>query len=148
MRPKARAALHCCLILFFALGLIAQDAPKVSCPDSIRVVDPQLAKPLQGWKVSVGNIPHRLSRVTFYDGPVEAQTSLVPDHETGARKTKTAVWLLNAKSERAYWLGCSYSGTSLSLARALPSGLTECRVTYDTAAQIEGMPVIKAISCK
>ena len=72
MRPEARAALHCCLILFFALGLIAQDAPKVSCPDSIRVVDPQLAKPLQGWKVSVGNIPHRLSRVTFYDGPVEA----------------------------------------------------------------------------
>lgn len=148
MRPEARAALHCCLSLFFGLGLMAQDAAKVSCPDSIQVVNPQLAKPLQGWKVSVRNIPHRLSRVTFYDGPVEEQASLAPDRETGTRKSKTAVWLLNAKSERAYWMGCSYSGTSLSLARALPSGLTECRVTYDSTAQIEGVPVIKAISCK
>ena len=43
---------------------------------------------------------------------------------------------------------CRYSGTTLTLARALPKGLAQCSVTYKNGEQIDGLPVIENISCK
>jgi hypothetical protein len=58
------------------------------------------------------------------------------------------MWQLDAKSERGYWIACRYSGTSMTLTRPLPKGLTQCTVTYNSKEQIDGVPVIEGISCK
>lgn len=121
---------------------------KIVCPNSIQVTDPKLVTPVEGWKAIAEKMAHQLSGVTFYDGPVEENASLVPDRSTKMQKTQTATWLLDAKSEREYWLTCRYSGTAMTLARPLPKGLTQCTVTYNSGEQIDGMPVIEGISCK
>jgi len=136
-----------CLVFFFSLRLSAGEPQKVGCPDQVQVVDAQLAKPIEGWNTTLDTTPHRLTSVTFFDGTPEEQASLVPDRESHTRTSKTAVWLLKGKPERAYWLGCYYSGTSLILSRALPSGLTECTITYSSSEKIEGRAAIKTISC-
>ena len=85
--------------------------------------------------------------MTFFDGPVQENASLVPDKETRVGKTRTAKWILQPKPERPYWFACYYSGTSLALSRALPPGLKQCTVTYNASVEIDGMPVIKSLSC-
>jgi hypothetical protein len=148
MRIHTNTAWLGCATILLCLPLAAQEAPKISCPESVPLASPQLAKPLEGWSVFFDSAPHRLSRVTFFDGPVEEQASLVPDEETKLAKTRTAKWLLQPKPARPYWLACYYSGTSLALTRPLPAGLKECDVTYNGSAGIDGMPEIKSISCK
>jgi hypothetical protein len=148
MRIPAKAVWLACAALFLCLPLVAQEAAKIDCPDSVSLARPQLAKPIEGWNVFVDTAPHRLSRVTFFDGPVEESASLVPDEDTRLGKTRTAKWLLQPKPERPYWLACYYSGTSLALSRALPAGLKECDVTSNTSVEIDWMPEIKSISCK
>ena len=148
MRIRAKAMWLGGAALSLCLSLSAQDASKVMCPPSVPLTDPQLASPVEGWNVFLDAAPHRLSRVTFFDGPVEEHASLVPDKETRLRKTRTATWLLQPKPNRPYWLACYYSGSSLALSRALPSGLKTCTVIYSTSVEIDGMPEIKSISCK
>jgi hypothetical protein len=141
-----------CATFSFCLHLSAQDVaqetvPKIDCPATITLTDPQLAKPIAGWDIFFDTAPHRLSRVTFFDGPIAESASLVPDQEPRVGKTITAKWILQPKPERPYWLACYYSGTSLALSRSLPSGPKECAVTYDTSVEIDGMPEIKSLSC-
>ena len=121
---------------------------KIACPASIQVNDPHLITPIEGWKAIEQKAPHQLSGITFYDGPVEEDASLVPDSNTKTPKTRTALWRFDPKAERGYWLACRYSGTTLSLARSLPKGLRQCAVTYNDREQIEGMPVVESISCQ
>jgi hypothetical protein len=148
MQIPAKTAWLGSVALMICLRFGAQEAPKISCPDTVPLASPQLAKPIEGWKVFFDTTPHRLSRVTFFDGPVEDSASLVPDEDTRLGKTRTAKWLFQPKPERPYWLACYYSRTSLALSRALPEGLKECDVTYNPSVEIDGMPEIKSISCK
>jgi hypothetical protein len=148
MRIPAKTVWLACAALLLCLRLVAQEAPKISCPDTVSLASPQLANPIEGWNVFVDATPHRLSRVTFFDGPVAESASLVPDEDTRLGKNRTAKWLLQPKPERPYWFACYYSGTSLALSRALPAGLKECDLTYNTSVEIDGMPEIKSISCK
>jgi hypothetical protein len=134
--------------LFVSFQLAAQDAPKIDCPKSVPLVDPQLTKPIDGWKVVFEPSPHYLSHVTFFDGPVEENASLLPDEETSHGKTRTARWLFQPGPERPYWLACYYSGTSLALSRSLSAELKECTVTYNAAIEIDGVPEIKSFSCR
>jgi hypothetical protein len=135
------------------LTLAAQEAPKPLCPATVQLTEPKLAMPVAGWNVTFDTAPHRLSRVTLFDGPVEENASLVPDRvvpekETTSGKTRTAKWLLQPKPERPYWLACYYSGSSLALSRALPAGLKMCSVTYSLTVEIDGMPEIQSLSCR
>jgi len=144
-----RSSVLCCCLLILLLWLpAALGTEKIACPESVQVAEPRLATPVEGWKAIVEKAVHQLSGVTFYDGPVEEGASLVPDRDTKAQKTRTALWQFDAKSRRGYWIACRYSGTSLTLARALPKGLAQCSVTYKSGEQIDGLPVIEAISCK
>ena len=152
MTMRAQTLWLACAALSRCMRLPAQDVPKegaakISCPDTIALTDPRLTKPIAGWEIFFDTTPHRLSRMTFFDGPIAESASLVPDQEPRVGKTITAKWFLQLKPERPYWLACYYSGTSLALSRALPAGLKECDVTYDTSVEIEGMPEIKSLSC-
>jgi hypothetical protein len=119
--------------IFMGSYTSAQDKPTVSCPKSVSVADPQLTQPMAGWEVFFDPVPHSLSHVTFFDGPVAENASLAPDSESRSGKTRTAKWVLKAQPERRYWLACYYSATSLALSRALPAGLKACTVKYNSA---------------
>ena len=71
MRIPTKAVWFGCSALLLCLPLVAQEAPKISCPETVSLAKPQLSKPMEGWKEFVDTAPHRLSRVTFFDGPVE-----------------------------------------------------------------------------
>jgi len=148
MRSLSSVVWICSTTALLCLAVTAQEPSKISCPDSVSVSDPQLAQPITGWRAMVDKAPHRLSRVAFFDGPVEQNASLAPNKETQAGKIHTATWLLQPTAERTYWLACYYSRTSLMMTRALPPGLKECTVTYDRSVEIDGMPSIKSLSCK
>jgi hypothetical protein len=140
--------LPCCFLILLLWLPAALATEKIACPESVQVTEPRLATPVEGWKAIVEKAVHQLSGVTFYDGPVEEGASLVPDRDTKTQKTRTAQWQFDAKSQRGYWIACRYSGTSLTLARALPKSLAQCSVTYKNGEQIDGLPVTENISCK
>jgi hypothetical protein len=136
-----------CAALALCLPLAAQNISRVNCPGIVSLATPQLAKPIPGWSVVLDTAPHRLSRVTFFEGPLQENASLVPDKQTSLGKTKTAIWTLQPKPEHPYFLACYYSGTSLGLSRPMPPGLKECKISYNTSVEIDGMPVITSLLC-
>jgi hypothetical protein len=148
MRTVAvKVGLLCSMLLLSSL-LFAQEALPVQCPKSVSLTDPQLTQPIAGWEMFFDPVPHSLSRVTFFDGPVAENASLAPDSENRSGKARTAKWVLRPGSQRHYWLACYYSATSLALSRALPAGLKACSVTYNTSVEVDGMPEIKSLSCE
>ncbi len=92
--------------------------------------------------------PHQLAALTFYDGPPQEKASLVYDDITKAAGKQFAKWTFAPHPERAIWITCSYSGTSILLARALTPGISSCTVTYDARQQIAGTPLIEKIVCQ
>jgi len=91
--------------------------------------------------------PNLLASVTLFDGPPQELASLVPD-ETKVKGRVLASWQLTPNPGRQYWLACGYSGTRITLARALPKDLRTCSVTYDPAVTLDGLPSIERIACK
>lgn len=137
----------CLFVLLFWLPA-AMGVEKIACPGSIQVSEPRLVAPMAGWTAINDKIGHQLSSISFYDGPVEEGASLVPDRNVKTPKIRSATWQLDPKNGRGYWLACHYSGTTLTLGRALPKGLVRCAVTYNEQEHIEGMPVVENISCQ
>jgi hypothetical protein len=84
MTKRAQTLWLACAALSLCLRLPAQDVPKqdaakLSCPATVTLTNPQLTKPIAGWEIFFDTAPHRLSRITFFDGPVAESASLVPD---------------------------------------------------------------------
>lgn len=92
--------------------------------------------------------PHNLSGITFFDGPPTDKASLVYDRITHGKTEQVATWTFAAQKDRPIWLVCSYAGTSIQLAKTLPTTITVCTVTYNPQETISGQPVIKKIACK
>ena len=62
--------------------------------------------------------PHQLAGLTFYDGPPQEKASLVYDNITKAAGKQVAKWTFAPQQQRAIWIACSYSGTSILLTKA------------------------------
>jgi len=133
-----------CTVLFSACGAAAQAA---SCPDAIDVQQ-QLTTPVAGWTTTLDDTPHQLSGITFYDGPPKEEASLVYDQITRAARKETAIWRFAPGSDRQTWMACSYSGTAIVLARALPPKTVSCSVTYNRQQFVAGLPLIESVVCK
>jgi hypothetical protein len=118
-----------------------------SCPATI-TVNQQLAKPVTGWKAGEDNMPHRLASVTFFDGPPEENASLVYDKLTRTAGKQIGTWRFGKNNKRTQWLSCGYAGTSITLSKSLPAGITSCSVTYDLGRQVSGRWLIERIDCK
>jgi len=86
--------------------------------------------------------------VTFFDGPPDDQASLVYDDFAKEKDSSIATWQL-PRNPRGYWIKCSYSNTTLELARSLPEATASCQVTYSRAATSgQGLPLIERIACQ
>lgn len=85
---------------------------------------------------------HPLNGVQVYAGHPRDMASLVPDEDkplsNGARES---VWRLTGN----HWVGCSYPGASLVLARPLPASATECRASYRVT---RGVVRVTAFACR
>jgi hypothetical protein len=114
------------------------------CPNTIRVEPQKLATPVMGWSV-VAKAPgqHALKAIMFYDGEPKGGASLVPDRGTKLQQT----WDLLAQ-DRVYWMTCQYTGTTVVLARALPTAVRECTLTFAPNLSVEGSPVVQKLNCK
>jgi hypothetical protein len=119
----------------------------VECPATIDVRQ-QLTTLVQGWTSSEDDVPHRLARITFYDGTPEERASLIPDASHKAGDRETTVWRFMWQTDRRIWLSCSYGSTTIALARALPAGTRACSVVYNLRQRVDGLPVIERISCE
>lgn len=100
------------------------------------------------WGVPQGDSSARLVGVTFYDGAPKEGASLVPDSTTAVGNSDTAVWLLSASHGRESWLSCRYEGTNVVLSRPLASTIHRAEATYDSRAQIDGLPAILGLVLK
>jgi len=134
-------------LLLLQLVSFASAADTVGCPATISARQ-QLAAPQAGWTATEDDTPHSLAGLTFYDGPPSDKASLVYDRITHGKTEQVATWTFAAQKQRPIWLACSYARTSIQLTKALPTTITTCTVTYDPQQTIDGMPVIKKISCK
>ena len=139
-------------MLLFAISTVlcsatyAASAP-VSCPDTIDV-NQHLAGSVEGWTTILDDTPHRLAGITFYDGPPKDRASLVYDQRTKAGGNEIAKWQFISAGDRRIWLACSYAGTAIVLAKALPAETSTCSVTYNPRQLIAGLQVIEKIDCK
>lgn len=87
---------------------------------------------------------HYFENAGIYSGHPREQASLVPDEQVGAKKL-TARWSLPPNSQHAYWLGCSYRGTTVMAVRQLDSHYRSCSIEY---AKRRGSGLeIKQIQC-
>jgi len=127
------------VFLFAMLPLTAED---IRCPDRISTTQ-SLAGAIAGWTAEDGATPTILASVTFFDGPPKQLASLVPDES----HSQSATWQL-VSNHGQYWLACGYSGTRITLARALPAGTKTCTVTYDPKQTVDGLASIERITCK
>lgn len=132
-------------VLFFCLSALA--AEPAACPATVNVHE-QLTAPVAGWSATNDDAPHQLAGLTFYDGPPQEKASLVYDDITRAAGKQIAKWTFAPQRQRAIWIACSYSGTSVVLAKAMPATVSSCVVTYDARQQVAGLPVIEKIACK
>jgi hypothetical protein len=117
------------------------------CPERISTRQ-QLAAPVAEWDSWIDDMPQRLASVTFYEGAPEERASLVYDKTAKAGGKQTSTWNFAPQGDRRIWLACSYSGTAVTLKKALPAGTRVCTVTSSLKEQIAGMPAIEKIVCK
>jgi hypothetical protein len=125
----------------------ASDSGAVGCPDRIDVRQ-ELTGSVEGWTAILDDTPHRLAGITFYDGPPKDNASLVYDQRTKAAEKEIAKWQFLPARDRQIWLACSYAGTAIVLAKALPAKTSTCSVTYNPRQLIAGFQVIEKIDCK
>jgi hypothetical protein len=111
--------------LFLAAGPAA--AADFACPAVLVLHPTQKADVPDGWAVREQGETHWLDGASVFDGPPEEQADLVPDNENAA--PSAAVWTLDPKSERGYWLACRYEGTETTLAAKVPTGAKKCAVS-------------------
>ena len=138
-RTLLASALSLAALPAFAAGTL--------CPESVDVKQSGAA-PAPGWAVTYATTPNRLEMVTFYDGPLKDEASLVYDDLAKGKDSSIATWRF-PQNPRGYWVKCSYGGTTLELSKALPATLASCRVTYARdASSSQGMPAIRQIVCQ
>jgi hypothetical protein len=122
-------------------------AASTFCPETIKVQQSATA-PAAEWSVSYSKAPVKLEMVSLYSGPPKEGVALGYDALVNTMAESTLSWLL-PKNSRAYWIKCSYRGTTLELAKELPRTLTSCLVSYaPESGPGSRQPQIKAVACK
>lgn len=122
-------------------------AENLRCPDSIVVLENAKELP-EGWFAHADEVPHRLTRVGFFDGNPKERAELAPEKETRKKGKRYALWRFDAGTEQNIWISCSYGRTAMTLVQPLKKPYTRCTVISDTAVTIDGQPSVVSIECK
>lgn len=115
-----------------------------ACPDPI-VVDQSLVGDVSGWQAfgfirdgiraldpgaPARSSNHRPSSIDIFAGPPVELRAIAPDAPR-PRSTLAIRWTLPPQTGRPFWMVCRYSGTYLTLGRALPPGVTSCEARLE-----------------
>jgi hypothetical protein len=120
---------------------------QTTCPASI-AVEQKAAAPGPDWAVSYAPFKSEIAGVTIFEGPPAEQASLAPDDEKKTKDALVQTWKL-PKSDRGYWLQCSYANTTAQISRRMPAGVTRCDVGYERDVRFrDGGNVVKSVNCK
>jgi hypothetical protein len=139
---------HWLLLIGLGVSLAAPCGAQTNvCPNTISVHQ-DLAQSIPGWQVFPDDAPVQLAGVTFYDGPPTERASLVYNQEIRRAGKLVTTWHFAPERDRQIWMGCSYSGTVITVARGLSNEIKECSVSYDPQVQIDGSAQILKIDCR
>jgi len=116
-----------------------------SLPSVLRV-EQQVVNPPEGWIVQRKSLPHRVTRITVFDGRPEQKVSL-RYHRMDSKEGRTiAIWKLDpAGSPEGYWISAHFASTDAVLSRPLPRGITRLRTISNPNQRIEGFEVIERV---
>lgn len=107
------------------------------------VTEQSIIGPSKDWRAfQKKDRPNSLHRMSLYDGPPEQMAALKPDN---GDENAPPVWTLGRlPTGRQHWIVCHYDDTSVTLARALPESVRQCRVTFKKAPYRE----IESLICQ
>ena len=136
-----------CLRSCFCAGLVAMPSPAADfvCPASLSVSQTATRVPL-GWEAISSAEPLSLERVALYLGNPKEGGVLVPDKTDKQGGVERLTWTFARRPSDEFWLGCSYTGTTVILAQKLKRDVSQCVVQYDLLPSGSRLRV-KAISC-
>ena len=134
------------LLLSVAVLSATPSASLADCPSTLSV-EQRAVEPPAGWSATDDGSPHRLTGVTFFDGPPAERASLVYGEEASAEKEWTGIWNFEP-NPRGYWIACAYSGTSVVLSRRLPAEVKVCRVRYEQEGREGPVGSLQNIDCR
>lgn len=135
------------IFLFFAV--LAQKQPKsdfelFKLPDPVTVKQ-EIASIPAGWQPGIDTSIHRLTRITVFAGRPSAKASLIPDNDEQPGEDTCAIWTFGPKNADTIWIECAFSGTDITLSRAMPLTCREIRVYYSTKNRIDGYLEIRKV---
>ena len=110
------------------------------CPTELRTRQ-ELDQPAGSWERRTSGGRHILQTVIFYEGHPSKMASLVYDDGRKEKGKEVLVWHLPKETE--HWIECSYSFTTVALARPLPAGTGVCEVAYE-----QGYRAVSALRCR
>jgi len=102
----------------------------LTCPQSLSVTQTAANVP-SGWEATSGSEPASLQRVAFYIGSPKDRGTIVPDKTDKQNNEERVTWNFVRGPGDEFWLGCSYTGTTVVLAQKLSAGVSQCVVHYD-----------------
>lgn len=101
----------------------------IECPRTISET-PSLRDVPDDWEGVVQTGQRPLEQIGLYLGHPQKKGSLVPDDETKTRKEESVTWKIVRAPQDEYWVGCTYYGTSVILARKLDEHVSRCVARY------------------
>jgi hypothetical protein len=138
-----RGTLAVVALVAFPIGPVASTL----CPETINVHQTGSGLPA-GWSVSYSKSPVQLEIVSLYIGPPKDGVPLGFDAMVNTMDGSVVNWQI-PKDSRAYWIKCSYNGTTLELSKELPRTLSTCVVSLDRqTGTASAQQHIKALACK
>jgi hypothetical protein len=105
-------------------------AAEIHCPSSIKET-PSVSKKDEQWVVVASSGERLLERVGIYLGTPSEHGAQVPDSENATKKTESVTWRLRRAASDAFWVGCSYVGTTAMLFKKVDTNVTTCVASYD-----------------
>ena len=135
------------LCLISAISLFAQS------PAGFKEIElpkpPQISQQIKsnhdGWTVLNEQATYDLQGITVYDGHPSEQASLVPDRTIKNKNNLYSIWTFDLSSNRNIWIKCGFSRTTITLSKALPSGIKELRIYYKVNIKIDGYFQIRKV---
>ena len=118
---------------------IDAQTPAAPCPDPV-TVDQTLVDDTPGWQAfgfirdgiralgtgdAARSSNHHPTAIDIFAGPPTELHAIAPDAPRPG-STLDIRWTLPQQAGRPFWMVCRYSGTYLTLGRALPPGVTSC----------------------
>jgi hypothetical protein len=136
------------VLMLFSMSSYARDSEVVlaTCPSTLTTHQEVIQVP-DGFDVLP---PKRdlsnLITASFVGGPLAENGVLAPDDEKGG----VVYWKFGPSGDAENWMVCHYAGTTLRVARRLPTGVKECRLAYRSQAGrrfIPGVSDVASIHC-